>query len=175
MSLVSADDETNNTGSTGSTGSTGGSRQIDWVTIAVTLVALAWASWYVWSTRNNPDDEAEAAWLITPILIAAWATAPFVIWSAIGPFPQRLQLDRDEGLGVAARYRFVISLPVLAGLIWLLGFIAATIIYLPAIILMSGERRPLLITAMTLGMLALIYLGFDWALGVKLPLWPMGF
>lgn len=171
MSLVAPDEETDGTGNTGNMG---GSRQIDWVSIALTLVAVGWASWYVWSTRTNPDDEAEAAWLITPILIALWVTAPFVLWSAIGPFPARLQLDPAEGLRVPARYRFVLSLPVLAGLIWLLGFVAATVLYLPATILMAGERRPLVILTVTLGMLALIYLGFDRALGVKLPLWPRG-
>lgn len=147
-------------------------RSVDWVTVAVTLIGVAWAAWYVWSTRASPYDEPEAAWLITPLLIALGLTALFVLWSALGPWPERLRIEAGESLRPVARSRFVLSLPILAGLIWAGGFVIATSLYIPAMMLALGERRPLIIFTLTLSLLALIFVGFSWGLGVSLPLWP---
>ncbi len=150
-------------------------RSVDWVTVVVTLIGVVWAVWYVWSTRANPYDEPEAAWLITPLLIALAAAAPFVLWSAVGPWPARLRLDPKESLRPSARISFVISLPILAGMIWAGGFVPATLIYVPAMMRVLGERRFGVIIASVVGLLLFILLGFSWGLGVPLPLWPRGF
>lgn len=148
------------------------SPSIDWTTIAVTTVGLGWGTWYVLATRWNPIDEPEAAWLITPVAILAWMVAPFVVLSAIGPLPERLQVDPDEGLDRPNRWLFALGLPVLAGLIWVLGFVLAIILYVSATVVAMGERRVPVHLAILGVLLAIIFGGFVWGLGVDLPLWP---
>lgn len=147
-------------------------REIDWVTIAIALGGLAWGTWYVLSTRLNPYDEPQAAWLITPILVAAWIAAPFVIRSAIGPLPERLRIDPRESLAHPARWRFVVGLPLLAAGVPLVGFVPVTVLYAPVLFWVLGERRAIVIVGGTAALVGIIQLGFAWGLGVDLPLWP---
>ena len=152
-----------------------GGRGTDWAALAVVAGGLAWATWYVLATRANPIDEPEAAWLITPLLIAGWVCAPFAAWSALGPLRPRLAVDPDTGLGAHRnRLAFVIGLPLLAGGIWLLGFVPSVLIWLPALLLAMGERRPTVHLGLVAALLAAIYGGFVAGLGVDLPLWPRG-
>ncbi|WP_308918228.1 hypothetical protein [Jannaschia sp. LMIT008] len=154
---------------------TSGGRGTDWTALAVLVGGLAWATWYVLSTRANPIDEPEAAWLITPLLLAAWASAPFVAWSALGPLRKRLAVEPDSAIGAHRnRTAFVLGLPLLAGSIWLLGFVATVALWVPALLLAMRERRVAVHVGIVGGLLAAVGLGFSWALGVDLPLWPRG-
>ena len=150
-------------------------KQIDFTSLAISTAGALWASWYVWSTRTNTLDEPEAAWLITPLLVGLMITAPFVVAGAIGNLPERLRIDPESSLNHPARLYFTVSLPILAGLIWFFGFLITITLYLPVMMTILGERRPLLLAGMTIGLVALAALGFSWGLGVSLPLWPRGF
>ena len=147
-------------------------RSIDWVTIGVTIIGLVWGTYYVLSTRWNPIDEPEAAWLITPVLVALWICAPFVIRSAIGPLPERLEVDEAEGLHYPNRWLFVLGMPCLAGAIWLFGFMPSALVYAVVTVLGMGERRIKVHLIIVAIIIAIIVLGFEWGLNVHLPLWP---
>lgn len=152
-----------------------GGRGTDWIALAVVAGGLAWATWYVLATRANPVDEPEASWFITPLLVALWLTAPLAVWSAVGPLHRRLAVERESAIGVHRnRVAFVLGLPILAGAIWLVGFVASIALWVPALLLAMGERRPAVHLGIVAGLLAAVGLGFSWALGVDLPLWPRG-
>jgi hypothetical protein len=150
-------------------------KQTDFTSLAIATVGVLWASWYIWSTRTNTLDEPEASWLITPLLVALMITAPFLVAGAIGNLPNRLRIDPESSLSHPARLCFTVSLPILAGLIWFFGFLITIIFYVPVMMIILGERRPVLLAGMTIGLIALATLGFSWGLGVSLPFWPRGF
>lgn len=50
-----------------------------------------------------------------------------------------------------------------------LGFFIPAALFIPAIALMLGQRNPLVIGGVTVGMLVVVYLIFDLLLGIRLP------
>lgn len=144
----------------------------DWVTVFVSLIGLGWSGWYVWSTRTNPLDDPEAAWLITPIFLILCVTGLFVLASAMPWRSRLLDVDPSEGLEPSERRSFIIGLPILAAVIWMFGFILAVCLYIPILSWVLGERSPSRLATITLGILVLIIIGFSWGLSINLPLLP---
>ena len=144
----------------------------DWPVVGIVVVALAWAAAYVVATVTNPYDEPEAATLIRPLLIAAAALAPVVVWGATGRRAARFAPDEPEGLRSPARLTLLGSLAAFALLAYLGGFVVAIIVYLGVMLPLLGMRRPLVVTLVIAGFVAVAWGGFAGLLGVRLPLWP---
>ena len=147
---------------------------VEWGVVAIVVVAVGWAVWFVVSTATNPYDEPEAVALIRPLLYGLVAVAPFAIASAIGRGRARLAPDDPAGLAVPARARFLGLLAAFAPLIWALGYPLAIGTFLAAALVALGERRALVIAPLALGLAALAGYVFPEWLGVRLPLLPFG-
>ena len=144
-------------------------RRINLTVTAITVVAALWAASHLWSVLTHPWDEAQSAWMIWPLAIGLWITAPFVLFTATGARGAALTPE-DPGLADPHRLRFVLCAGLLVAGIWVIGLVAIAIIGPPAMAFAMGERGPgrLALTA-TLPVAILLGL-FVWALGVRLPL-----
>lgn len=148
-------------------------KSVVWTVILVALGATSWAAWYVISTVRNPFDGPEAAYLIRPLLIALILLLPLVIWSAIGKRGVALAPPEHSSLWRQPKQiAFIVGLPLLGLSIWGLGFILSAVLYVPVMTWLLGERRLLIIGGLTIGLVAIMVVGFQWGLSVRLPLWP---
>jgi hypothetical protein len=59
--------------------------------------------------------------------------------------------------------------PAYAGLLYLLGFWIASVLGLAGLLVLLGERRPLVVLALTAGTLLAIYLMFEFSFGIRMP------
>jgi len=146
--------------------------RIQWPIVGVLIVSLGWATSYVVLTSLNPLDEPEALYMIKPLLGMLWLIAPFVLWSAIGAIPERLQPDPGTPIATRSRVILLVSLPLYFLLIVLIGLPAASALFVFASAMLYGERNPAVLAVLPLLTLGIIIFGFAGTLNVRIPLYP---
>ena len=79
---------------------------------------------------------------------------------------------RDAGDGAVRWQDILISYvgpPIYAATLYVLGFWIASILCLAGLLILLGERRPLMVLALTAGTLLAIYLMFEFSFGIRMP------
>jgi len=89
---------------------------------------------------------------------------------------RRWKTPQDEGTEtqndlsqLAGFAKVVVSILLYTGLLLLVGFSAATILFLVVMMVILGERSPLIVASVALGLTGLLVFLFFWFLGVSPP------
>lgn len=133
---------------------------IDWGHLVVLLIVLGWATWYYFSTRAVSGD-IQNLLVLTPVFILTMGLGAIAFFQSLvsDRIPEKLQpekLTRSEFGKIAT---LIVSFLVFIGLLPILGFDGAGILYIALSMRLFGERRPLvLITFPIVSMLVLTLL-----------------
>ena len=137
---------------------------------AIFATALAgFTLWYLHDARANSSDFVDLL-LVQPVAIFILILYPFVFYSAIRTPVSRApenQLTRKTATRI---FGSMILLSAYAGTLPFLGVDVATPLYVVLVLLLLGERRPLVLIAIPLIFTALVILAFNWLLQMPLPM-----
>jgi hypothetical protein len=106
-------------------------------------------------------------------LVGAMSAAVLLGQSCLRILAQRRHSAQRSTAGSALDWRNVVisyvGPPAYAGLLYLLGFWIASVLGLAGLLVLLGERRPLVVLAITTGTLLSIYLMFEFSFGIRMP------
>lgn len=151
---------------------TRGRRAIELGSASIVLASLTWGAVHLVSVRSHPWDDPQSAWLIWPLFIALVVCAPFVLWSARGQTGAELVED-SPGLADPAQVRFVLGVAAMIASAWAFGFALVAAIGPPALAFWQGEQKLAILALLAVLPLAIVVLGFVWALSIDVPLLPL--
>jgi hypothetical protein len=144
-------------------------RKVDWPVLAFATALAGWAAWFGWDAWRAAAD-VENLILILPAVVAALLIYLVVAARCFHPVEssaERRPIDRKTAV------RILGSMALLAGLVTigpLTGFDLAAFGYMLAMLLLLGERRPLVLLAAPVLFTALIVFGFNKILATPLPM-----
>lgn len=134
------------------------------------LVGICWAGHYVWTVQGDPKQDENALAMIGPMM---WILALFGAAIVVQTLLQTATaLEETHGLNDWRRLIYLFGLVLFVPLLLPLGYLVVAPIFFAAMAWILGMRRPVVLITTTLGLAALIYIGFAELLQVNLPLYP---
>ena len=150
-----------------------------WAPIVIAAIGTLWALQYVLETRIETADEPDTFLFISFLIWPLGAAAIAVIVNAIRHAPTNDQpppvLDPDSiGLKEPRRVLLASSLPIFGVAIVFGGFLIPSLLYIFLMVRFLGVKNLALHAGLAVCVLAIVWLGFYYLLGVPLQLWPPG-
>ncbi len=133
---------------------------IDWGHLVVLLIVLGWATWYYFSTRAVSRD-IQNMLVLTPVFILTIGLGAIAFFQSLvsDRLPEKLQPEKITRSEFGKIATLIVSFLGFVGLLPILGFDGAGILYIALSMRLFGERRPLvLITFPIVSMLVLTLL-----------------
>ena len=105
-------------------------------------------------------------------VVGGLSAAVVLAQSCLRALAERRRRDPRAGAGAFSWHDVVISYvgpPIYALMLYALGFWIASIVCLSGLLLLLGERRPLMVATITAGTLLAVYLMFEFSFGIRMP------
>ena len=138
---------------------------------------LGWASFYFFSTLQQPDVGPKSVLFIKPLVLLLGISYVFVIFSClkISPAVEKPGMEEAQKKDISRDYRrfvFVLSLVVYAAAITFFGYLIPSVLFMSFVCYYLGLRKVWLLALLAIGVPLVLSVVFKYILGIPLPILP---